>query len=747
MKLFQKKIIAIMVILSGVLRLGAAFDPHNLKDLWSAFKSDYHMLSPVQGALCYSTKFLNRFYVWGPEEWPTCKLVRSLFHVLPEGTIRLGQQKSNWVKGLDGELVGHIITWLCNGAKYDQKQVLQNEWYEKYTKAIEGMHQKIKKRNGAEILELMKESFAFDPKVTIALLMSVLYLRDDVQEMYQKKKMIDYLRALQEGLGDAPFVKPLTEDVLGQMLHSRYTSEELVACGSLESMLIAHILNIKQTIFSPKIIQRSYSFNGQGATPNCTETALMDFFCILFFDPVTKKFTFDTLPVNVQASLSDRLRTFFIKNNDSSLSNNSGVQQEWMNTVSGIEGFKSDAYVKGTVEKGRYEIEPDADNLLAFINYLLGTSTDSWDELGPLLTTNENIISCHVAKTGNSSVIKIKSSKYGLLRLHVEKNAHAYLIYLMRDESVDHDVQECILFLENNHSFYVKQLEDRNKGLELLEEMFKYFRIKVINFEGMMRTYDSAFSLIKKGYFGDDPHFYKKIFELVMQNNSEDLELFTYLIDAFVESKKISLVKLFEIINDYYQRFDFYQQPCSLFIQRFSKDMLGKREDGSFLFSDCIKKHQYRLALLLVKIGVDMSHIDEIPLNFLFSCNIPIDEIIDFLTLDCVDKNQLDFCNQGLWHVFCQNFRHWYKYQQFEKYMLDATEKGIITTINIVAQRPIHGTPLDFLIAEKEAIVMSVYPKKITDSEVKPIVDAFDDLITKMRGLGAKTAQELGVRR
>ena len=747
MKFLRTHVLVAVIALGGIFRLGSIFDAHNLRDLWSVFNPKYQRLSPMQGALCYSTKFLERFYPWGPTQWPTHCFFRDLFNALPEGTVRLSQLPSNWVRGLDGELVGRIVVWLEKGAAESEGALLSEEWYTKY-KAT-GQKSKVKHVEGVRRLALIRQSYEFDPLVTCALLTSVLYLKDEVEGVHSKQKMIDYIRVLRDGLGSEPFVQPLTDEMLDNMVLSHYSDADLAMGGvSVESIMVSGLLKIGKDVFSPHIIQRSYEFNGQALRPNCAETALMDFFCILFFDPSTKTFTFNSLPAQIQGSLNERLRSFFTKNNNADGVNKQGVQQEWMNAVSGIDGLKSDAYVTGTPEMGRYEVESNVANLLVFVNYLLGTSAADWDQLGTLLSTSELTVTCQVKKINEGeSIIVISHSKCGLIELHVENNRHTFISYPIRDENiVSHAFQAPVLPQNNNHSFYIHGLEDRNNGLRVLEDMFEYFRTKVVSLEGIIHMCDIAFALIKNGYLGDDSYFYQKIFELVVRNGPEDQELFIHLMDAVFESKKISPFVLLDSMHTLYKNPDLYKTFSTMIVNKLPKDMLKKREDGSSLFCDYMKNRKYRVALLLANVGSDMS-CDANREAAIFMLDkfiaVSVDDLMGLLSLDCVDKNAVEFTGRSLWYAFCSNIMHWYAYPQVAEYMLDATAKGIITTMNEIETRQ-NKTALDVLIKEKKELFISVYLKYITEAQAKLINNYIDDLMIKMKALGAKTAQELG---
>ncbi len=744
MNLLRTYVLGMVAAISGVFQINAStFDARKLKDLWSIFKSDYQNISPIQGALCCSTKFLDNFYKWGPVEWPTHALLNDLFHPLSEGTVRLSQLASNGALSLNGELVGRIVVMLKRGASEEESDTLVADW----RKSSKG---KLRIVDGKRKLALIKQSYEYDPIVTLALLTSVLYLQSTAEGGNPKKKMIDYVRALWEGLSDEPFVQPITEDYLESMQDSCYTDEELFrGAVSEESVKIGvSLLKIGKRALSPKIIQRSYGFNGQKSRPNCAETALMDFFCILFFDPSTKTFTFNNLPVHIQESLNDRLRTFFIRNNDAHKVNDTAVQREWMDAVSGIDGFKSDAYVTGTIEKGRYEVESDVENLFAFINYLLGTRAADWIELGNLLSTDENQIMCKIQKTDdNNSIIIINSGKSGLIEIHVVNNCHTYLLYKIRDvDSVKLQIQ---LFNENNnHNFYTNRLEDCNDGLRALEEMFEYYRDEFPSFEGVIRTCDIVFALIKKGYFGNDSYFYEKTLELVMQNSLEDQELFTHFTNAVFESGKVAPLVLINSVRKFYKNFELRKKFYKIIIKQLPKDLLKKREDGGSLFVDYMKKYDYEIALLLTKEGADISGYNNDQTAALFIVGqivlLPVDDAIGLLSFDCVDKNAIDDIGRSIWHCFCLNIVNWHEQPQLGEYMLEATAQGVITTINSVETRK-NQTPLDFLIVRKEEQKMFMSLGYITKEQAAEIDSYIDDFILKMRKLGAKTAQELGV--
>ncbi len=732
MKLFYKNMLVVIGLLLGIHQVNGVFDPLYLRDLQSCFKSETENLSPVNGALLVESNFLKNFYTWGPDEWPTYRLARSLFHVLREGTIRLGQQKSNWVKGLDGELVGHIVGWLENGAKDDQKQVLQNEWYEKYKNASErlGHHQKINKNVGIENLKLIRESFYFNPEVTVSILTAVLYLKEDEIGVPSKKKMVDYLVALKSWLSDEIFIEPLTEQKEEDLLRSCYVVDELIDGDSLEINAIKSIVKVNSGICSPKIVQGNYRFNGQEARPNCVETAMLDVLCILLFDPHSKKFKLDSLSPEIQASMHERLRNFFIKNSDPSAINAPKVQQEWMDTVSNIADLGLHTYVSGSFSSGYYEMDSDIAIFLNMLNYLFGITAGTWQELCERLSTQNNHLMCDLQDDvqNKCKIVELQSSKFGLVKIYFEEG-HVHMAYEERD--LERNVCKPLFCQENVHMFYAFDILDVNVGLQAL---FGLGQNSEISYE-LLR--ECALALIRKKYCQNDGNLNNVMFSFLYSLPGQD-DLLEHLVPA-IASLNDSFI--FYCLIRFFEEYDAttFNAMMEQLVNLLPERSRGFDKNNTCLFNWLVGDVSYFYgAFLLGERGCDISHAVVLPRRVIrWACKHASERSVKascfLLFLDNCNNNDINDRGRSVWHDFCDAVTPDTKFLfqvEIADILFELVEQNKCTVINSLTFSD-KKSPLDILLEKRESFCTAFMEGQ------------YEALVEKMRAHGAKTAQEL----
>ncbi len=784
MKNLWSRVVLFVLMLTNQFQVGGIYDPYSFKGLLTIFNKENEDLSPVIGAFACSSELLRNIYLWGPDEWKTSILVKQLFHIVIIGDVAedllLDQKWSNPVIGFDGELVGNIVSWLKSGKSEQQKKEIVENIVTKHQNAIQKVGGQsgnvVSEKKAKDYLNVIAMSYDFDAQVTLMMLTAVLYLKFDIK----KQEMINYLVALQAGMGDGVFTSLLTREKQEELVALEYSDQELNTGSFEKEKAMVRDINSKNfsSNVSPQVLQGRYGFNNHRAVANCAETALNDLLNIIAYNDVEKKFTVTMLPEAVQSSLSPRFRAFYEKYNDPKKVNIPEVQQAFMNMVSGIDGIE---YVDGK----NYEIEPTIENLLKVVNYLLGINAGTWQELGSLLSTSQREISCEVDE-GNFTITFLFNEIESVV-LRIEHRQHAYLEYLVRKDNESNDklsevkqlLQKSWYDNKNNHWFFLHNMQNKNVMLGCIKEVFK---------GEFSLGKDIIVKLFHKNYFPVDDYFYCSIFTYIIYPGSEYILMDRRLIDKNSLSEDYIADKLIPIVaasNNLYAQAKLVKYahlhvlakkcmgmrgPFESFskdiIDRLPPDSLQKNEMGITLFGLMMNEKLYNEALHVAKKGGNVFVEPRSMHDFILfdECITRVKDIdrngsniirnrnnanivrmclnVFLFCLDSINKNVVDEDGKSFWMIFIEKivlnkcFIIRDAYDSVVKFLLDLTQKNVLT-INIIDKE--GKTVLDLLIDKRDQSI------KLNEQEEPCVVTVsmMNELIESMRSVGAKTAAEL----
>ncbi len=529
MKILKKYGLMLTVVLMGQSTVHGLFDYKQYKGLLTIFNEENKELSPVYGALAYASDFLENIYNWAPDQWPTYALAHKLFNILEingrqEGRLHVSVKPLNIGRSFDGKIIGEIVVWLRNGQLENipeklTKTIVEKHWQAKSSEGatVEVLKKiaKKKKDHCQEVrayLRVIAESYNFDSKVTLMMLTAVLYLKQSIE----KQEMMDYLTALQDGLSDVIFVKPLTEELKSSILEQIYTSEELRIGGTQELEVVGAILN--DYFFPPAVVSGSYGFRGQLPVSNCVEAALNDWFNLLLYDSNKGLFDLKLLPEAIQSSLSPAFRLFYETYTVEGINSNK-ARQAFMDMVSALEGV---VYVGGK----DYEIDAMSDNILAVINILLGTKATSWNDLCAMLSTEKRIITKIVLPSEKDNVrieIDNKSENKVDFVLKINYKAHVSLECEARDRVEKYNMSNNI-GQANKHYFFAYDIKNKYRGAKLVWAILQMeVRLEILQ------------NLLKKNYCVDDINLIKILFLNTFNYQRISELLYNKSCDAFLE--------------------------------------------------------------------------------------------------------------------------------------------------------------------------------------------------------------------
>ncbi len=634
MKILKKYGLVFVFVLASPSAVYGLFDCKQYKGLLTVFNEENKELSPVYGALAYASDFLENIYNWAPDQWPTYVLAHQLFNIRIDKTIgqvieafHVSGAMSNPVKSFDGALIGEIIVWLKKGQPSDKVEKIIYTMQKKHKAFFISQKKSGKQITGAkakEYLKVIAKSYCFDSKVTLMMLTSVLYLKQNIK----KQEMIDYLQALRNGLGDDIFAEPLTGDEEARILDQAYTSEELEISDTEESKMVSSMRS--ETCFSPEVLQGSYGFAGQCSVSNCVETALNDWFNLLLYDADKKIFNLQLLPESIRSSLSfanSAFGKFYKKYNTPEKINSNEVQQAFMDMVSAIKGV---VYIGGK----NYEIEPEVDNMLMVVNELLGIHADSWENVCEMLSTEERKIT-KIASSLNEIAVEIgdHSDNKIVFTLKIAPKYHARLECEMRGNVVHYNLGDYI-GNGNKHCFFTFNIKNKDIGVSSL--------CKIVSLEDRLTILKI---LLQRNYYGNDVFFKHRMVDISsvftldeMEESLDNSTLFASILEYIVslDDSVGRIIWFFKrIMSPPGSEFEKKKIFCGKIIQALPvhlfamKNALDETIFGCMLWLNC-----YELAELCIRSGGDKvvfslsnNTIEKKILKNLIKKSISIDEI------------------------------------------------------------------------------------------------------------------------
>ncbi len=601
-KILKKYMLILIVIFMEQSIIHGLFDCKKYKGLLTVFNEENRELSPVFGALACTSGFLENIYNWAPEGWPTYILAQQMFNILEvngrqEGPLRLSILPSNIVGLFDGKLIGKIVVWLINGqSDRDFKElikiIVEKHWSSK-------LEVEISKEREYKYLQVVKaylkkiaKSYNFDSRVTVMMLTAVLYLKQCIE----KKEMMDYLEILQNGLGNVIFIEPLTQELKTRIEGEVYVSEELTRSSTLESEMVSSIRG--DSVFPPEVLMARYGFAGQKEVSNCVETALNDLFNLLLYNFDSKRFDLGLLPVEVQASLNPRFKSFYESYSVEKINSNE-AGQSFMDMVSAIDGV---VYVADK----NYEIDATVDNLLIVINKLLGTNASSWAELCTMLSTKERTIKEIFSYLSNVVKIEIDNPVNKInFALHILHKIHASLECENRKFSeplynLGNDIDN-----ENKHYFFTFGIKNKNIEVMPINKISSYeIRLDILN------------TLLKRNYCNKDSFLKRKLTDVYTVFNVFEMEQSLYDSDMF-DRISTYIKSLYDLEKNDCEDLAFFFRKTILYesfknrmlflnkiIQTLPEGLFAVKErDGGTIFGIMLLSKCYELAELCIRIG------------------------------------------------------------------------------------------------------------------------------------------------
>lgn len=145
--------------------------------------------------------------------------------------------------------------------------------------------------------------------------------------------------------------------------------------------------------FPPKVSQKNISFLEEKTekVPTCFESAMLDLFSILWYDPSAGKYDDSLIPHGEGFKSLKK-----IVSNPAKI-NSHKVVEKWFNLICNMPEI---SYKRKANKKG-YEIDPRVENVVNIINYVCGTNVKKVEELGKSLSTGNRTITLELGGGGD----------------------------------------------------------------------------------------------------------------------------------------------------------------------------------------------------------------------------------------------------------------------------------------------------------------------------------------------------------